>query len=325
MEDMKKRSAELDHLAQTDSDVYFLQKWPSLRRLCEKDLHPHREVSEDPLVAFKFTKKAVDEFGSRLEEFCDKEFASISQTGGVRRRDRGGGGEGGGGEEEEEEDDDDDDDMQERCEASTSARHGLCGANNALTEQAVEPKTRADFLQYACVLSLDPDTAHKDLAISAGDKKVSLGPPKYKNSPVHSAKRFIHRRQVLCREALQAERCYYEVEVEGDKVEIALAYEGIDRKSRTEQSAFGGNANSWSLDRSKSYSVSHRGEGIKLTKSPSHHRIGVYLEFKKGALWFYEVSDSMEFLYKLEAEFTEPLYPGFWLGERCCIRICDLR
>lgn len=137
--------------------------------------------------------------------------------------------------------------------------------------------------------------------------------------------RFMHRRQVLCREGLQAERCYYEVEVKGDKAEIALAYRGMDRKSRTRVSAFGGNAYSWSLDRSRSYSVSHRGDSIQLTTSPSQHRIGVYLEFKKGALSFYEVSDSMKFLYKVEAEFTEALYPGFWLGEKCCIRICDLR
>lgn len=135
----------------------------------------------------------------------------------------------------------------------------------------------------------------------------------------------MHRRQLLCREGLQAERCYYEIEVEGEKAEIALAYKRIDRKSRTELSAFGGNANSWSLDRSARYSVSHRSHSIQLTKAPSHHRIGVYLEFRKGTLSFYEVSDRMMFLYKVEAVFTEPLYPGFWLGEKCCIRICELR
>lgn len=137
--------------------------------------------------------------------------------------------------------------------------------------------------------------------------------------------RFLHRRQVLCREGLQAERCYYEVEVKGDKAEIALAYRGMDRKSRSSLSAFGGNAYSWSLDRSRNYSVSHRGESVQLTTPPSQHRIGIYLEFKKGALSFYEVSGGMKFLYKVEAKFTEALYPGFWLGENCCIRICDLR
>ena len=173
----------------------------------------------------------------------------------------------------------------------------------------------------ACGLSLDPTTAHQDLAIRAGDKEVRND----KSSTMFHPERFLHRRQVLCREGLQAERCYYEVEVKGDKAEIALAYRGMDRKSRSSLSAFGGNAYSWSLDRSRNYSVSHRGESVQLTTPPSQHRIGIYLEFKKGALSFYEVSDSMKFLYKVEAKFTEALYPGFWLGENCCIRICDLR
>lgn len=154
---------------------------------------------------------------------------------------------------------------------------------------------------------------------------MRLSPQKCKSPAGRYPERFIHRRQVLCREGLQTERCYYEIEVHGDKAEIALAYKGINRKSRSILSAFGANACSWSLDRSTNYSVSHRGDSIQLTTTPSHHKIGVYLKFREGTLSFYEVSDSMKFLYKLEAEFTEPLYPGFWLGEKCCIRICNLR
>lgn len=177
----------------------------------------------------------------------------------------------------------------------------------------------------ACDLSLDPATGHEDLVISAGDKEVRLSPLKWGNPAVCYPNRFIHRRQVLCKEGLQAEHCYYEIEVEGDKLEVALTYKGINRKSRTRLSAFGGNAYSWSLDRSKNYSVSHRGDSIQLTTPPNNQRICVYLRFTEGTLSFYEVSDSMKFLYKVEAEFTEPLYPGFWLGEKCCIRICDLK
>ncbi|XP_037637520.1 tripartite motif-containing protein 16-like isoform X2 [Sebastes umbrosus] len=311
MEEMRKRDAELDHLAQTDDDVHFLQKWTPLWRLCEDDhLPPLVEVSEGPLLPFEFTKRAVDQIGKQLEELCDKEFASISQTADDGEQQESGG-------------ESEEDDMQQRCEASTSQSHGLSGVNNA--EQDKEPKTRAEFLQYACGLSLDPTTAHEDLVISAGDKEVRLSPLKCKTPAVRSPERFSHRRQLLCREGLQAERCYYEIEVEGDKAEIALAYKGIDRRSRTRLSAFGGNANSWSLDRSTSYSVSHRADSIQLTTYPCNHRLGIYLKCKEGTLSFYEVSDSMTFLYKVEAEFTEPLYPGFWLGDKCCIRICDLR
>lgn len=176
----------------------------------------------------------------------------------------------------------------------------------------------------ACELSLDPTTAHQDLVISEGEKKVMLCHPRSKNPGVQHPERFTHRLQVLCREALQG-NCYYEVEVEGDKAEIALAYKGIDRKSRTKRSAFGANANSWSLDCSKNYSVSHESKSVLLSTPPSHHRIGVYLQFQKGTLSFYEVPGTMKFLYKVEGSFREPLYPGFWLGENCCIRICDLR
>lgn len=181
------------------------------------------------------------------------------------------------------------------------------------------------IISDACDLSLDPTTAHEDLTISVGGKEARLSLHKSKLPAIRSPERFTQRRQVLCREGLQAERCYYEIEVKGGKAEIALAYKGINRKSFTKMSAFGANENSWSLDCSTNYSVSHKGDSVQLKTSPSHHRVGVYLKVKEGTLSFYEVSDSMKFLHKVEAEFTEPLYPGFWLGEKCCIRICDLR
>lgn len=154
---------------------------------------------------------------------------------------------------------------------------------------------------------------------------MNSNPQTYKIPSTRYPEKFIFRQQVLCREGLQAERCYYEVEVTGDRVEIALAYKGMDRKSRTERSAFGGNVNSWSLDLSTKYNVSHNGDSVELTASPSHSRIGVYLKFREGSLSFYEVSDTMKFLYKVQAKFSEPLYPGFWLGDKCGISICDLR
>lgn len=308
MKEMKKRDAELDHLAQTESNIHFLQKWPSLKLICDR-LCSFHEASEDPLLPFELTKRAVEHLGRELEEFCDKEFASICQTAG--------------GEEQQESAAAEEDDIQQIYEASNSHPRGLFTVSRTVAEQNMEPKTRAEFLQYACELSLDPTTAHKDLAISEGEKEVMLCHQRSKNPGVRYPERFIHRRQVLCREGLQG-NCYYEVEVKGDKAEIALAYKGIDRKSRNELSAFGANANSWSLDRSKNYCVSHNSESILLTTPPSHHRIGVYLKFQNGTLSFYEVSDSMNFLYKVEAKFREPLYPGFWLGEKSCIRLCDL-
>lgn len=134
----------------------------------------------------------------------------------------------------------------------------------------------------------------------------------------------MRRRQLLCRDVLCAARCYYEVEVEGDRVEIALAYRGIDRKSVGKLSAFGENDKSWCLSRSNVYSFSHNSSSMRLQARPVHKKVGVYLQLREGLLSFYEVADGMKLLHRVRASFTEPLYPGFWLGENCRIRICDL-
>ncbi|KAL7408601.1 hypothetical protein ABVT39_026133 [Epinephelus coioides] len=129
MEEIRKRDAELDRLAQIDNDVQFLQDWPSLRRLCKEDhLHPLNGVPEDPLLPFDCTKRAVEELGRRLEEFCDKEFASIIETADS-------------GEEQESGEETEDDDMEQGYEA------GVSGVNNTVTEKDMEPKTRAQFLK----------------------------------------------------------------------------------------------------------------------------------------------------------------------------------
>ncbi|XP_058486781.1 tripartite motif-containing protein 16-like protein isoform X2 [Solea solea] len=304
IKEMEKRDAELERLALSDSDTHFLQEWPELQRLCEVDrVQVRSELSEDPLLPFEFTKRAVQEVGVRLEEFCKKEFASVTESDSEVEQELTG--------------DTEEDVTVQRCGSSDSPR----GMTSSLV-----PTTRAEFLQYACDLTFDPTTAHEDLVVSVGDKEVKWRSTDSRKSlpTFRHPQRFTCRRQLLCREALQAEHCYYEIEVEGNKVEIALAYKGMYRKSNTPRSAFGANKHSWSLDRSSSYSVSHNRNSVELTKCPQHQRIGVYLKFKEGTVSFYEVSDSMIYLYKTEANFTEPLYPGFWLDDKCCIRICDL-
>ncbi|XP_014874467.1 tripartite motif-containing protein 16-like protein [Poecilia latipinna] len=281
IEEKKKMYDELNLLAQSDNSAFFLQEWPTMQSHCEKVLLLScNESSEDQLSQFEVTKRAIEQIGRKLEDFCHQQFASSSQF-------------------------------------------SLTGEG---WKETVEPTTREDFLQYACDLSLDPQTAHKDLIISAQDKQViRLSADRCQIPASPHPGRFIHRYQLLCREGLQAERCYYEVELEGDKAEIALAYKGIDRKSKMMKSAFGANEKSWSLDVSRTYSVSHRSESVKLSQERRGKKIGVYLKFKEGTLSFYEVSDSMKFLYKVETHFTEPLYPGFWLDNKCSIRICDLK
>ncbi|KAG5849813.1 hypothetical protein ANANG_G00075680 [Anguilla anguilla] len=186
---------------------------------------------------------------------------------------------------------------------------------------AVEPRTREDFLQYSCRLTLDPNTAHKRLRLSEGNRKVTRV-EKIQSYPGHP-ERFECWTQVLCREGLSG-RCYWEAEWSGDGVSIAVSYKEISRKGRGYDCALGCNNKSWSLRRNAgSYSFWHNKEETEIPVPPSS-RIGVYLDHRAGTLSFYSVSDTMTLLHRVQTTFTQPLYPGFGVDVGSSVKLCDL-
>uniref|UniRef100_A0A674A6G9 Fish virus induced TRIM protein n=1 Tax=Salmo trutta TaxID=8032 RepID=A0A674A6G9_SALTR len=168
-----------------------------------------------------------------------------------------------------------------------------------------EPKTREQLLQYSCQLTLDPNTAHTQLSLSEGNRKVTCT-GQVQPYPDHPD-RFTNRWQVLCREGLSG-RCYWEVEWTGGVV-TAVSYKDI---SRTEtDNRFGFNNKSWSLlCCSDGYYFRHNNVETKVS-GPQSSRVGVYLDHKAGTLSFYSVSDTMTLLHRVQTTFTQPLYPGF--------------
>ncbi|XP_072567765.1 tripartite motif-containing protein 16-like [Paramormyrops kingsleyae] len=172
------------------------------------------------------------------------------------------------------------------------------------------PKTRAEFLQYSCQLTLDPNTAYRDLYLSEGSRKVTWGEEQpYPNHP----ERFDCWPQVLCRESLTA-RCYWEAEWSGDGAWIGVTYKGIGRKGGRTDCGLGNNDKSWSLFCSPdSYSVWHYDKQTVIPIKPSgSHKVGVYLDWAAGTLSFYRVSsDGLTLLYSFTSSFTEPLCPAF--------------
>ncbi|XP_062394967.1 ribonuclease inhibitor-like [Sardina pilchardus] len=104
------------------------------------------------------------------------------------------------------------------------------------------------LLRYACELTLDPNTAGRQLLLSEGNRKVTCvgGNQPYPDHP----DRFEYMRlQVLCREGLSG-RCYWEVEWSGDGggPSIAMAYKSLKRKGMTIDNMLGCNDKSWRLD-----------------------------------------------------------------------------
>ncbi|XP_027006244.2 tripartite motif-containing protein 16-like isoform X1 [Tachysurus fulvidraco] len=182
-----------------------------------------------------------------------------------------------------------------------------------------EPKSREDFLQYFCYLTLDPNTAHSQLILSEKNRVVTLSKTqqRYSDHP----ERFDFYTQVLCKESVCG-RCYWEVEWSGD-VDISVSYKEISRKGRN-ACLFGCNSQSWSLQCFfPSVFFYHYNIRTKL-QGPSSSRIGVYVDDGAGTLSFYSVSDTMRLLHRVHTTFTQPLYAGLrMLHYNSSVRFCD--
>ncbi|XP_027012500.2 tripartite motif-containing protein 16-like isoform X2 [Tachysurus fulvidraco] len=199
---------------------------------------------------------------------------------------------------------------------------------NKIRPQAVqiilpsEPKSREDFLQHFCNLTLDPNTAHPDLILSEKNRAVTRSETQqqYSDHP----ERFDSWTQVLCKESVCG-RCYWEVERSG-YVYISVSYKEISRKGRGNESLFGHNSQSWSLwCSSSSVSFYHNNIYTKLRRISSS-RIGVYVDHSVGTLSFYSVSDTMRLLHRVLTTFTQPLYAGFRIrSNNSYVRFCDPR
>ncbi|XP_029303939.1 tripartite motif-containing protein 16-like [Cottoperca gobio] len=172
-----------------------------------------------------------------------------------------------------------------------------------------EPRTRAEFMKYSPQITLDPNTAHRCLSLSDRNRKVTLMAVKqlYSDHP----DRFDQWRQILSREGLTG-RCYWEVKWSGE-VCIAVANKDIRRKGNTEECLFGYNDKSWSLEcDSGSYNFKHNIISTSISGLRSF-RVGIYLDHRAGTLSFYNVSETMTLLHRVQTTFTQPLFPGFWL------------
>ncbi|XP_058889400.1 tripartite motif-containing protein 16-like [Acipenser ruthenus] len=186
------------------------------------------------------------------------------------------------------------------------------------------PRPRAEFLKCSCRLTLSPNTAHRILCLSEGNKKVTWRMGEAQPYPDHP-ERFDYLPQVLCREGLSGTRCYWEIEWSGGGSFIGVTYKGLSRKGGDWSCILGHNEKSWSLYCSgSSYSAWHNNNRTAIT-APHSPRIGVYLDFNAGTLSFYGVSsDTVTLLHKFKTTFTETLYPGFFIYFDSSVTICQL-
>ncbi|XP_042340607.1 protein NLRC3-like isoform X2 [Plectropomus leopardus] len=173
-------------------------------------------------------------------------------------------------------------------------------------------------LRYFCELSLDSNTADRNLSLSDNNRRVMVVKEKqpYPDHP----ERFDSWKQLLCQEGLSG-RCYWEVQWTG-RVHIGVTYRGIKRKGDSDDCCIGWNDQSWSLFcSSQSYTPWHNNKPIDIdTHLPSKsNRVAVYLDWPAGTVSFYclpSIVSSVRriHLHTFHSTFTEPLYPVFGFG-----------
>lgn len=186
-----------------------------------------------------------------------------------------------------------------------------------------EPKTRYEFLRYACKITLDPDTAHRNLVLSEGNRMVTTI-DKIQPYPDHPD-RFKECFQVLSREALTG-CCYWEMKYKGAKACIAVGDKKAMRAGGRDECTLGSDDKSWALCCiDNTYTLFNNGVQTPLSDSRSC-RVGVYLDHSAGLISFYSITSTMVLLHRVLTTFTQPLHAGVWFLSTSSskVEICSL-
>ncbi|KAA0711638.1 NACHT, LRR and PYD domains-containing protein 3 [Triplophysa tibetana] len=172
----------------------------------------------------------------------------------------------------------------------------------------------SDLHQYACDLTLDPNTANNRLTLSNNNRTVTSNRPgswrmqEYSDHP----ERFDFFPQVLCRVSLTG-RCYWEVKLSMME-DVAVTYKGIGRKGRERECKFECNEKSWKLKiQDSEITACHNDQSVAVHAPSRFNTVAVFLDWSAGTLSFYRVSKKqrLTLLHTFNTTFTEPLYAGF--------------
>ncbi|XP_029303966.1 finTRIM family, member 83 [Cottoperca gobio] len=284
--DLKKRDSEITQLSRTEDHIHFIQTYHMLIAQTAAEELP--TVSVNPYFTFGPVTKAVSEMKQHLNEFSNDELVKVAKA--VNKM--------------------------TFCELDESKnKHSKAiKSEEAAVYKSVpvqEPQHRDDFMKYACQLTLDSNTAYRQLYLSRGNRKAILkrDPQSYGDHP----SRFDSLPQVLCKENLSGGAYYWEVDWSGEGAAIGITYKSIKRTGYGDSSRIGYNRKSWSLFCSDaSYSARHNKDQIEIN-APYSSRIGVFLDHTAGTLSYYAVGDTMSLIHRFKASFTEAVFPGFWV------------
>ncbi|XP_077074127.1 zinc finger protein RFP-like [Siphateles boraxobius] len=169
--------------------------------------------------------------------------------------------------------------------------------------------TGLKFVQkYAVDVTLDPDTANPFLILSDDGKQVSCGD--VKQDVPENPKRFDLVSFVLAKEGFSSGRFYYEVQVKGKTVWIlGVIRESINRQEDITLSPENGVWTVILCNENEYLACDNPPVSLSLRVKPE--KVGVFVDYEKGLVSFYDV-ESRSHIYSFSGQtFTEKLYPVF--------------
>ncbi|NXO09984.1 TRI25 ligase, partial [Oriolus oriolus] len=171
-------------------------------------------------------------------------------------------------------------------------------------------KPREELLQYAANITLDYNTAHNTVVLSENYTRMSISDT-FAGHKYHP-QRFTNYRQVLGFQCFKRGIHYWEVELQQNSFcGVGICYGSMERQGP--ESRLGRNSKSWCIEWLNSKISSWHNDTEKCLPLTKATRIGVLLHCEGGFVIFLAVGEKHNLIYKFKTQFTEALYPAFWL------------
>ncbi|XP_008070210.1 E3 ubiquitin/ISG15 ligase TRIM25 [Carlito syrichta] len=171
-------------------------------------------------------------------------------------------------------------------------------------------KSRPELLEYYVKVILDYNTAHSKVALLENYTTASVAdtPQSYRPHP----QRFTSCSQVLGLHCYKKGIHYWEVEMQKNNFcGVGICYGSMSRQGP--ESRLGRNSSSWCVEWFNTKISAWHNNVEKTLPSTKATRVGVLLNCDHGFVIFFAVADKVHLMYKYKVDFTEALYPAFWV------------
>ncbi|XP_015735140.2 E3 ubiquitin/ISG15 ligase TRIM25 isoform X2 [Coturnix japonica] len=184
-------------------------------------------------------------------------------------------------------------------------------------------RPREELMQYAANIMLDFNTAHNKVALSERYTKMSVSDTLLNYN--HHPQRFTDCPQVLGFQFFKRGIHYWEVELQQNNFcGIGICYGSMGRQGP--DSRLGRNSSSWCIEWFNSKISAWHNDVEKCLPNTKATKIGVLLHCDGGFVLFLSVEEKLNLIYKFKAQFTEAVYPAFWLfSSGTVLSLCQMK